>query len=289
MNKTSIPEPDLDKLIRRALSDDIPPEAEARMSRQFVNFKHSVAGNERLPKPDGWRWMNGPFRKEVLAVAAAVMMILGLVMQLSGGQNVLAHSIEQLKVIATITMGLDRVSSMDCRVLEPATEGEQPSYRIRWRTGDEVRVDMDSGDGAQTLWISNDTVSVSGQGGGGVRSMSVDTMTPGPVWQPALEFMSPETVAKHIEEQYGLMQSIGRVSAGTNEFLIVGREGGRDVEVTVDAKTYLPKMLKKYSRDSNRSNGARDCVVEARFLWNRPIPGELFSPRTPAAERESDH
>jgi hypothetical protein len=190
-----------------------------------------------------------------------------------------------LKVIVTVSFALNRASSMDCTVLKPGDEDERASYDVRWRATGDVRVDMDSADGVQTLWISNETVSIAGPGAGDVRSMSINTMTPGPVWRPALEFMSPKILAKHMQEHYGLMLSGGRAGAGTNKFLIVGREGGQDVEVTVDAKTYLPEVLKKYSHDSDRTNRVRNCIMEARFLWNQPIPAELFSPRTPAAER----
>jgi hypothetical protein len=286
MNRAAIPEPDLDNLLKRTLKDDLPPEAEARMGRQFLRLKSSLDRTERLLEPNGWLWMRGPFGKEILAVASAAMMILGLVMQLSGSQSALAHSIEQLKVIVTISAGLNRASSMDCAVLKPRAGGEQTSYRVRWRAIGDVRVDMDSGDGAETLWISNETVSIGGPGGGDVRSMSINTMTPGPVWQPALEFMSPKILARNLGEHYGLMQSGGRSNAGTNEFLIVGREGRQDVEITIDAKTYLPKVLKKYAHDSNRTNGARNCIMQARFLWNQPIPTELFSPRSiPGADQ----
>ncbi len=285
MNKTNIPGPDLDNLLKRTLKDDLPPEAEARMSRQFLSLKRTLYRTECLPVPYGWLWMRVLLRKEILAAASAAMMILGLVMQLRGSQSALAHSIEQLKVIVTISAGLNRASSMDCAVLKPGGKGKPTSYRVRWRATGDVRMDMDSADGAQTLWISNEIVSIAGPGGGDVRSMTLNTMIPGPVWQPAWEFMSPELLAKHIEEQYGLMQSGGRASAGTNEFLIVGREGRQDVELAVDATTYLPRVLKKYSLDSGQTNSARICTMEARFLWNQPVAAELFSPRTPAAGR----
>ncbi len=285
MNKTNVPDPDLDNLLKRTLKDDLPPEAEARMNRRFLSLKRTLDRAERLPKPNGWLWMRGPLRKEILAAVSAAMMILGLVMQLRGSQSALAHSIEQLKVIVAISAGLNRASSMECAVLKPADEGKQTSYRVRWRATGDVRVDMDSADGTQTLWILNETVSIAGPGGGDVRSTSINTMTPGQMWQPALEFMSPALLAKHIEEQYGLMRSSGRASAGTNEFLIMGREGPQDVELAVDATTYLPKVLKKYSLDSGQTNSARICTMEARFLWNQPVAAELFSPRTPAAGR----
>ena len=115
---------------------------------------------------------------------------------------------------------------------------------------------------------------------GNVRSMSLNTIVPGPVWQPALEFLSPSILANHMQGHYELMQS-----GGANEFLIAGQEGQQDAEIAIDAKTYLPKVLKKYSMDLDRTNGTWNCLMEARFLWNQPIPAELFIPQTQAAER----
>jgi hypothetical protein len=167
-----------------------------------------------------------------------------------------------LKVIVTVSFALNRASSMDCTVLKPGDEDERASYDVRWRATGDVRVDMDSADGVQTLWISNETVSIAGLGSGpgsdNIRSMSLNTITPESVWRPAMEFMSPEILAQNMEGHYGLMQSSGRSGAGQSEFLIAGREGSQDVEVTVDAKTYLLKVLRKYSLDS----GDRKVLVK---------------------------
>ena len=91
MNKSKMPEPDPDKVLKEALTDDLPPEAEARMNRQFLNLKRTLDRPESLAESDEWPWMHGLFRKEILAVASAVMLILGAVMHFSGSQSALAH------------------------------------------------------------------------------------------------------------------------------------------------------------------------------------------------------
>jgi hypothetical protein len=285
MNKSNIPEPDLDKLLKEALKDDLPPEAEAGMNRQLLNFKRTLGRPESLAEADEWPWMHRLFRKEILAVASAFMLILGIVMHLSESQSALAHSIEQLKVIVTVTVYLNRAVFMDCTVLKPEAGGENTSHHVLWRANGDARVDMVSAGGAQTIWISKETISFADSAGGAVRSMPIKTMTPGPVWQPALEFMTPRILVKHMEEQYGLMQTGERSGAGSGEFLIVGREDRQVVEITVDARTYLPKVLKKYAMDSGRTNGDRVCLMEVRFLWNQPIPHELFVPGPLAGKR----
>jgi hypothetical protein len=285
MNKTNVPEPDLDNLLKQALKDDLPPEAEARMNRQFLNLKRALDGTESLAEPNRWLWARGAFRKEILAFVSAVMLILGGVMHLRGPQSALAHSIEQLKVIVTVSMSLNRAAFMDCTILKRGAGGENSSYRVLWRTPGDVRMDMVSANGTQTIWISNETISFADSDGGTVRSMPVKTMTPGPVWQPALEFMTPTYLAKHMEEQYGLMQRGERSRAGSDSFLLVGREDRQVVEITVDPRTYLPKGLKKYALDSGRTNGDRVCLMEVRFHWNQPTSGELFVPG-PLAEKQ---
>ena len=98
MNGPNIPEPDLDLLLKQTLKDDLPPEAEVRMNRHFLNLKRSLENHEDLAERDnGWIWVHGVFRKEILAFAAAVMLILGAVMHLGGYQSALAHSISRLQ------------------------------------------------------------------------------------------------------------------------------------------------------------------------------------------------
>ena len=284
MNKTKISEPDLDRLLKQALKDDLPPEAEARMNRQFLRFKNSLGRLEGLAEADEWPW-HGLFRKEILAVASAILLIVGAVMHLSGSQNALAHSIEQLKVIVTVTMSLSRATSMDCRILKPEARGENTSYHLRWRTNGDARVDLVSGGVAQTIWISDETISLAGPDSGSIRSMPLQTISPGPVWQPALEFRTPRLLAKQMEERYGLMQIGERSNPDSTEFLITGQQDGQAVEITVDAKTYLPTALKKYALNSGRINGNRPCLVEVQFHWNQPISNELFVPGSLASKQ----
>jgi len=264
-------EDDLKAALRRKPA---PPGFAAKVFEQI----ESEALNKKTPQSFLRSWAQGAFRKEILAFATAVMLILGGVMQLSGKQSALAHLIEQLKVIVTVSMSLNRAAFMDCTVLKPGAGGENSSYHVLWRAPGDARMDMGSADGAQTIWISNETISLADSDGGAVRSMPIKTMTPIPVWQPALEFMTPTLLAKHMEEQYGLMQIGERSGAGSDEFLIVGQKDRQVVAITVDARTYLPKVLKKYALDSGRTNGERDCLMEVCFLWNQPISHELFVP-----------
>jgi hypothetical protein len=278
MNRSNFQEPDLAKILKQGLKDDLPPEIEARISRQFLNFRRTLDQPGCIAAAAAWSWMHGLFRKEILAIASAILLILGIVMQIGGPQTVLAHSIERLKVVAAVSMSLNRTAFMDCTIMKSGLSGERIYYHVRWRANGDARVDMVSGGSRQTIWISKETISRSSSDGGSIHSMPLTTIAPGPVWQPAMEFRTPAALAKNIEEQYGLMQTGAKSGAGSGEFLVLGREDRQAVEITVNAGTYLPKALKKYAPDSGDTNGSRVCLLEVQFHWNQPSPGELFVP-----------
>ena len=278
-------------------------EQDQRITREFGRYRLAPpspdlhdrvlrAAREALASTDAelhWadRWLRtcGAFRQEILAFASAVMLALGLVMQLGGVQSVLADSIERLKVMVTVSGCLYRATSMDCTVQKTGAGDENSRYRVRWNAAGITRIDAGSANGAeQTLWVSKETVSVADYRGGAVRSTAITAMPS--KWQVPMEFRTPTILARHMEERYGLAQTGERSGAGSGEFLITGRDGRQAIEIAVDARTYLPKVLKKWAPDSGRTNGDRVCLMEVRFHWNQPIPGPLFVPGPFAAKRE---
>jgi len=267
MNKINIPEHDLDNFLKQTFKDDLPPETEARMKRHFLNLKRSLdQPGEPAELETRWLWARGIFRKEVLAFASVVMLILGCTLHLTGDHSALANTIFQFKLIVDVSTGLYSVTSMDCTVKIQGAGDENSDYRVRWSAAGITRVDLDSVDGTdQTLWISN------------------TTLLPDPVWQPAMEFLTPAMLAQHMGERYGLMQNERRDGAEQDELLLVGREGPQVIEISVDAGTYLPKTLKKYLQGSGGTGEQRQCVVEIRFQWNQPIPLEILNPGSHSA------
>jgi hypothetical protein len=278
MNKTNLPAPDLDGFLKRTFMDDCPLDAEERMNRRFLELKRSLDRNESIVEQERRQWARWFFGRKSLAMVSAILLILGGALHLTSDQSVLAHSIERLKVMVTVSTSLYRATSMDCFVLMPDAGSKRVSYRIRWSLTDETRVDMESTDGVRTLWISDETISIADSGGSPVRSMAVNTMSPGPIWQPALEFLKPTILKQYMEDQYGLLQVRGRESAASNEFLLMGQDHQQVIEIAVDAKTYLPKTLKKYLPVSDKRDEEQVCLMEVRFLWNHPIPRDLFIP-----------
>ena len=252
-----------DDLIAALRRKPAPPGFAAKVFERI----ESEALNKKTPWSFFQSWARGAFRKEILIFASAAVLILGSVMHFGENQSALANSISRLKVIMDVSTRMNRTTSMDCSVFKSGAGGDNSSYRVRWGTSDITRVDRKSADGVQqTLWISNTTV------------------PPDPVWQPSMEFLTPTILARHVEGSYGLMQAGQQGAAGPDEFLLVGRQNQHIIEIAIDKGTYLPKTLRKYLPDSGTGE-ARNCVLEVRFLWNRPVPAELLIPRPAAGQR----
>jgi hypothetical protein len=179
---------------------------------------------------------------------------------------------------------------MDCTVLMPGAQRALSSYRVRWGATGTTRLDTDStGREQRTLLIPDEAVSTALYANIAARATATARVHHDPVWQPALEFLTPAMLVQHMETQYGWIQAEDRSGAGQDEFLLVGQQEQQAVEIAVDARTYLPITLKKYPLDSNRTGGARTCLEEVRFQWNKPIPRELFTPKSPAGDTQVNH
>jgi hypothetical protein len=106
MNKTNMPEPDLDNFLQQTLKDDLPPDAEARMHRYFLRHRRSL---DRIEQPAdqraNWLGARGAFRKEVLAFVSVVMLILGAVLHFRTDPSALADSIKKCMQESSQTVG----------------------------------------------------------------------------------------------------------------------------------------------------------------------------------------
>jgi hypothetical protein len=253
----------------------VPPSTELRDRILRAASEAMAESVAELNWIDRWLRACGAFQQEILAVASALMLILGVVTHLGGNQSVLADSMERLAVMTAVSGSLYRTTSMDCTVLHPDPGEENFQYRVRWSASGGTRIDMDSAKGARrTMWISKETASVTDRKGE-MRSMAISALSP--EWQPPTEFLTPAILAQRMEG-YGLTQAERQSDAQPGELRFAGQENQQAIEMSVDAKTGLPIRLKKYLPDSSRTGQKRGCLEEVRFQWNKPIPQELFVP-----------
>ncbi len=226
----------------------------------------------------------GELRQEILALASAFMLILGVVMQLGGSQSVLADSIERLTVMAAVSGSLHRTTSMDCTVTKPGAADESVQYRFRWNAAGVTRVEMTSAGGTeQTLWISNGTVSAVDDEAGTVRSTSITDMPS--KWKAPMEFLTPAAIAQHME-RFQLRQVDGQGSAQPGVLVLVGQQNQQVVEIAINARTALPIALKKFLPAPVGTGKEAAGFEEVRFQWNKAIPQELFIPGLSAIKKQ---
>lgn len=254
-----------------------PPSAELH-DRVLQAAREALAsGNAELHWTARWLRACRAYPQEILAFASSLMLILGVVMQLGGGQSVLADSIERMGINIVMSGRLDRATSMDCTVLNPGSGSERSRYRVRWIAAGITRVDMDSNNSTEeTLWISKEKIS------GAVSLTSVATMPS--QWQPVVEFITPAILARYIEG-YKLMQAERQDGARPGELLFAGQKNQQVIEVAIDVKTRLPLTVEIYSAGTSEE---RHCLKEVRFRWNRPIPPELLIPGSSEIKQRID-
>jgi hypothetical protein len=233
-------------------------------------------GDTELPWSVRWLTACRVFRQEILAFASALMLILGVVMQLGISQSALADSIERLSVISAVSGRLNKAISMDCTLLTKGAGSEYSKYRVRWNATGVTRTDMDLVDGTeQSLWIYKETVSARDDGTA-VRTMAISDLPS--TWYPPLEFLTPAILAQNIKERYGFMQAEHHDKDG---LLLIGRGNREVIEISIDSKEYLPTMIKKYLPDSPQEH-----LEEVRFQWNKPLPHRLLVPGSTEVKRQ---
>lgn len=92
---------ELDKILKRALADDLPADAEAGMRRTIARFrektmKGEAEGGERATRAAGaaWIWILG---RGAAAVLSILMLLAGILLQGRGSRNDLAGRIARVK------------------------------------------------------------------------------------------------------------------------------------------------------------------------------------------------
>ncbi len=111
-------EEDLDRLLRSALADDIPPEVAAGMRRRIVAFRAGMKKEKESPAGGTWILSRG-----LWATLAVLMLIAGGLLQGFQSRSALAERIALLKAEASKAEPAERTSTPEKRpALTPETK-----------------------------------------------------------------------------------------------------------------------------------------------------------------------
>ncbi len=291
MNKNKSNNQDIDSLLKEVLKDDLHPEAENRMKRQFIQFREKIEQQKRksrmktgmigrrLLRQETWRWAHWMLRKEILAFLSIIMIALGGFMHLSGHSSALAESLSMLRTSVSVFEQIRHVASMKCTVQVPAHNGKSLAYSIQWISPNMTRVDVRSADTInKTLWMLDEHFIIADRKKNTLHKAGSFVQIKDSVFQPVIGFLSPEELAERIYRSWQPVQYKKQSECGQGTFAFTNHEEKALLEMTIDLNTYLPVKISKFFQDSIKAGEEKKQALEVHFTWNQPISPKLMVP-----------
>ncbi len=235
-----------DHLLRSILTEDLPPEAERAMKERFIRFHEEVVrtGHRKAT----WLQPEWVVVREVLALAAVVMISVGGFLHVGGHRSAMADTFSFLNFSVTISEQVFRATSMECKAQVRDEDGRSLDYVIRWTEPHRSRVDVRDGTDLVMTYSS-----------------SRETDRDDSLLEPVLDFLTPVTLSDAIYEKWRPKRFGKANGEKTTTLIYVNGMGETLLEMDVDLTTYLPRRIKK-------------DTMEAHFTWNEAVSAEFLPP-----------
>lgn len=274
---------DVDGLLKDALDDDLPAEAERRMQRLLTEFRKGIERPEQEPETSAarfWQKLFGPgyrpaavrwiFNKQSLAFLSIFMLAVGGFLQATGHRSALAASLTSLRTSVSVADSVRQSGFMECQVHVAAKEGVPSDYVIRWIQPGMTRVDVQrAGEVRETLWITNgDVVIVDHQKNTRQKFAGLKQIQDS-LFQPVLGFLSPALLAENMEQRWQLERFEQESGSHQGTFIFMDHEKGSVLKMTVDLDSYLPIRISR-SYPSAEKGGPAEELMRLDFTWNQP-------------------
>lgn len=285
---------DVDGLLKDALRDDLPAEAERRMQRRLAEFKGMIERPVRYPatsparfwqrlfmpkdRPAAVRWI---FNKQALAFLSIFMLAVGGFLQATGHRSSLAESLTSLRTSISVADSMRQSGSMECRVQMAAKEGVPSDYVIRWIQPDTTRVDVQTaGEIRETLSIKEEGVVIVDHMKNISRKFANLKQIQDSVFQPVIGFLSPAVLADNMDQRWQLRRFEQKTGSHQGTLTFVDHEKGSFLKMIVDLDTFLPVQISR-SRLNSEQGGSAEEVMRLDFTWNQPDSGQWMIPEIP--------
>jgi hypothetical protein len=281
---------DVDRHLREALVDDLPPDVQGRLRTalrpSWRTATATASPDERVGQgrgvqaPGSW----SP-QRALLAAAALVALAVGGVVHLEAGAGPLAESFLAQQTAARVVSQLHRVSAMSGRLETRDAQGRAQRFAIEWRDTGETKVRIEGPETTQhrTAHLPREAASLLAR----TRARPRQEMSrpDDPALYPAEAHLTPERLVGLLAGQWERVQ--GPTDARTGEATFSVSTPGRPdaVRVTIDTETYLPVSLEQSLSGPESPGPARVSGTRARFVWTlTPTPPRLLNGRDrPAA------
>jgi len=290
---------EIDDLLKQTLKDDLPPELESRMKKQLILFREKMEQPQqqlreetngalrRLFRAEGLKWIKWMFKKQFLAPASIIMVVLGTVMQISGPRSVLAESISLLKTSVIVSDRVSHAGSMECSMQVPAENGQHFKYSIQWLSPNLTRVQVkkQNQDIIKTMWISEEEITIVDHATNTLHNVEEFMQIDDPELQHTLGLLSPLDLVERMEGKWRLKQYEQHGDCEWGIFPVAIPEEKTLLELTVDLCTFLPTNFKKLLADPKKESGKGKILMNVNFKWNTSIPPQLMLPKITKGSR----
>ncbi|MBM3788895.1 MAG: hypothetical protein FJW35_00935 [Acidobacteria bacterium] len=274
--------PDIDDLLKKALGDDLPPEAETRMAARLQEFRRATEGNAIsrsapfAPELAGGHWI---FGSRLLACASAIIIMFGAALHLGGRRSVLADSISLTKTSISVAQQLRHATVMECRVKSSLGTSAPAAWRIRWVSPDKTRIDISEGDGTQrTYWLQGETTAMSGVSHPTATYLDVAQRLQDPLLSAVLPLVSPAELARHLSAAWSLKHDGRQDGRAAASLKYHDPQVPAEIELAVDDGTLLPSRLTRRRQDQSQTGVNAAWPLEAQFYWNVSVDPALMAP-----------
>jgi hypothetical protein len=214
--------------------------------------------------------------REALAFASLLMISLGGFLHLSGQRTAMAETLSFVHASLSISDQLLRVTSMKCTLQAPKELGAT-EFSILWLSPSRARVDARQGASAdKTLWVTDSEVVVTDRMSSEIHHYQSISEVEDPLFGPALEFLTPETISRAIYGKWKPKQYKQHRGEERLTLAYINYEGKTLLEMTVDLSTDLPMSIKRFSPDDAISELGKSHELEAHFVWDEPISSRLL-------------
>ncbi|UCC40238.1 MAG: hypothetical protein JSV96_01935 [Candidatus Aminicenantes bacterium] len=290
---------EIDDLLKQTLKDDLPPELESRMKKQLILFRKKMEQSEqkhreetngalqRLFHGGGLKWMRWMLKKQVLAPASIIMVVLGAVLQITGPSSVLAESISLLKTSVIASNRVSHAESMECSIKLLSENKEHFKYLIQWLSPNLTRVQVkkQNQDIIKTMWISEEEITIADHATNTLRKVKNVDQIDDPELQHALGLLSPHGLLEQMEGKWQLKQYKQQGDCESGIFTVAFPEEKTLMELTVDLCTFLPTSFKKFIEDPKEKSREGKILMNVNFRWNTSIPTQLMLPKITKGSR----
>jgi len=290
---------EIDDLLKQTLKDDLPPELESRMKKQLILFREKMEQPQqqlreetngalrRLFRAEGLKWIKWMFKKQFLAPASIIMVVLGAVLQTTGPSSVLAESISLLKTSVIVSDRVSHAGSMECSMQVPAENEQHLKYSIHWLSPNLTRVQVKkpNQDTIKTMWISEEEITIADHETNIMRKVENVNQIDDQEFRHVLGLLSPLDLVERMEGKWRLKHYKQHGDCEWGTFTVAIPEEKTLLELTVDLCTFLPTNFKKFLADPKKESRDGKILMNVNFKWNTSIPTQLMLPKITKGSR----